>query len=141
MAGVLISAILLPAPWPVIADPATLLGFGSAGRSRDWLPHAARTGPAVLRIEPKTGDSLLRREFSHDSRAKAAVNAYRYFAGLLVGALSDKLKAELLSLYFYPGDERDFWNENSLGPKIAAIAAGSFKSKEPPKIKGERIRC
>ena len=85
MAGVLISAILLPAPWPVIADPATLLGFGIAGRSREWLPHAARTGPAVLRIEPKTGDSLLRREFSHDSRDQGGRECLPLFCRLVSG--------------------------------------------------------
>jgi len=67
---------------------------------------------------------------------KAAVDACRYFAGLLVGALRGKPKSELLSPSFYPGDEPDFWNVNGLDPKIAAIAAGSFKSKNPPEIKG-----
>jgi ADP-ribosyl-[dinitrogen reductase] hydrolase len=67
---------------------------------------------------------------------KAAVDACRYFAGLLVGALRGKPKSELLSAYFNPTDEPDFWNENSLDPKIAAIAAGSFKKKEPPEIRG-----
>jgi ADP-ribosylglycohydrolase len=68
--------------------------------------------------------------------AQAAVDACRYFAGLLVGALNGKPKSELLSPYFYPGDQLDFWNENGLDPKIAAIAAGSFKRKDPPKIRG-----
>jgi ADP-ribosyl-[dinitrogen reductase] hydrolase len=67
---------------------------------------------------------------------KAAVDACRYFAGLLVGALRGKPKSELLSPYFNPTDEPSFWNENSLDPKIAAIASGSFKKKEPPEIKG-----
>jgi ADP-ribosylglycohydrolase len=67
---------------------------------------------------------------------KAAVDACRYFAGLVVGALRGKPKSELLSPYFYPGDEPDFWNENDLDPKIAAISAGSFKKKEPPEIRG-----
>jgi ADP-ribosyl-[dinitrogen reductase] hydrolase len=67
---------------------------------------------------------------------KAAVDACRYFAGLIVGALQGRSKQELLSPYFYPGDEPNFWNENSLDPKIAAIAAGSFKRKDPPEIRG-----
>jgi len=60
---------------------------------------------------------------------KAAVDACRYFAGLLIGALRGKPKAELLSPYFYPGDNPSFWNEDSLDPKIAAIAAGFFQEK------------
>jgi len=67
---------------------------------------------------------------------KAAVDACRYFAGLLVGALRGKPKPELLSLYFNPTVEPNFWNENLLDPKIAAIAQGSFKRKEPPAIRG-----
>jgi ADP-ribosyl-[dinitrogen reductase] hydrolase len=67
---------------------------------------------------------------------KVAVDACRYFAGLIVGALQDKPKAQLLSSCFNPTDEPDFWNEDSLDPKIAAIAAGSFKKKNPPEIRG-----
>jgi ADP-ribosyl-[dinitrogen reductase] hydrolase len=67
---------------------------------------------------------------------KAAVDACRYFAGLIVGALQGRSKQELLSPYFYPGDEPDFWNENGLDATIAAIAAGSFKKKDPPEIRG-----
>jgi ADP-ribosyl-[dinitrogen reductase] hydrolase len=76
-------------------------------------------------------------ESSHTTHGtKAAVDACRYFAALLVGALRGKPKSELLSPYFNPSDEPSFWNENALDPKIAAIAAGSFKEKDPPEIKG-----
>jgi ADP-ribosyl-[dinitrogen reductase] hydrolase len=63
-------------------------------------------------------------------------SACRYFAGLIIGALSGRQKTELIGPYFFPGDEPDYWRKNSLDPKIAAIAAGSFKTKEPPEIKG-----
>jgi ADP-ribosyl-[dinitrogen reductase] hydrolase len=66
---------------------------------------------------------------------KAAVDACRYFAGLIIGALSGRQKTELIGPYFFPGDEADYWRKNSLDPQIAAIAAGSFKTKEPPEIK------
>ena len=68
--------------------------------------------------------------------AKTAIDACRYFAGLIIGALQGRSKEELLRPYFYPGDEPNFWNENGLDQKIAAIAAGSFKRKEPPEIRG-----
>jgi ADP-ribosyl-[dinitrogen reductase] hydrolase len=67
---------------------------------------------------------------------KAAVDACRYFAGLIVGALQGRSKEELLSPYFSPTDEPSFWNDKSLDPKIAAIAEGSFKKKDPPAIRG-----
>jgi ADP-ribosyl-[dinitrogen reductase] hydrolase len=67
---------------------------------------------------------------------RAAVDACRYFAALIIGALYGREKSELLSLCFFPGKELDYWQKNPLDPKIAAIAAGSFKTKEPQAIKG-----
>jgi ADP-ribosylglycohydrolase len=67
---------------------------------------------------------------------KAAVDACRYFTGLIIGALQGREKSELLDAYFYPGNEPVYWQENLLDPKIAAVVAGSFKDKQPPDIKG-----
>jgi ADP-ribosyl-[dinitrogen reductase] hydrolase len=71
--------------------------------------------------------------------ADTAIDGCRYFAGLMIGALRGKPKSELLSPYFNPTDEPSFWSQNNLDPKIAAIAAGSFKSKGPPEIKGSGV--
>jgi ADP-ribosylglycohydrolase len=68
--------------------------------------------------------------------APTAVGACRYFAGLLLGALEGRSKEELLSSFFYPGLERDYWHRQPLPPEIAEIAGGSFKLKAPPAIKG-----
>jgi ADP-ribosylglycohydrolase len=92
--------------------------------------------PLFFAREPKQAVYYSRESSRTTHGTKAAVDACRYFAGLIVGALQGKPKSELLSPYFYPGDEPNFWNENSLDSKIAAIAAGSFKSKEPQEIKG-----
>lgn len=62
--------------------------------------------------------------------AVAAVHACRYFAALLLAALSGAGKEALLS------DQTDRWLDAPLAPKIAAIAAGSFKHKRPPQIRG-----
>lgn len=66
--------------------------------------------------------------------AEAAVDACRYLGALLVGALQGVEKATLLSPYFTPVS--GYWDERALVPEIAAIAAGSFKEKNPPAIKG-----
>ncbi|MYA86675.1 MAG: ADP-ribosylglycohydrolase family protein, partial [Acidimicrobiaceae bacterium] len=63
-----------------------------------------------------------------------AVDACRYFAGLLVGALRGVDKETLLSEHYSPVE--GLWDEALLAPKIAAIAAGSFKHKQPPEIRG-----
>jgi ADP-ribosylglycohydrolase len=63
-----------------------------------------------------------------------AVDACRYFAGLIIGAIQGRLKNELLSENFSPVPL--LWRTEPLAPAIADIAAGSFKEKEPPEIKG-----
>lgn len=68
--------------------------------------------------------------------ARAAVDACRYFAGLLVGAVTGQPKEELLAPGFAP--VAGLWEEARLHPEIAAIAAGSFREKSPPAIRGGR---
>ena len=67
--------------------------------------------------------------------AEEAVDACRYFAGLLVGALRGVGKDELLSLLYCPIE--GYWERNPLSPKVAAVAGGSFKYKNPPEIRGK----
>ena len=66
--------------------------------------------------------------------ALEAVDACRYFAGLLVGALRGVGKEELLSPLYCPVE--GYWERNPLSPKVAAVAGGSFKHKDPPEIRG-----
>lgn len=66
--------------------------------------------------------------------AAEAVDACRYMAGLIVGAVQGHSKAELLSDHFSPVP--GIWQRTPLAPKVAAIASGSFKVKQPPEIQG-----
>ena len=66
--------------------------------------------------------------------ADEAVDACRYFAGLLVGALRGVGKDELLSPLYCPVE--GYWERNPLSPKVTAVAGGSFKHKDPPEIRG-----
>jgi ADP-ribosylglycohydrolase len=68
--------------------------------------------------------------------ALEAVDSCRYFAGLLLGVLGGRPKEEILSAFFYPGLDRDYWRRHALSSEIAGIANGSFKQKEPPEIIG-----
>ena len=65
---------------------------------------------------------------------REAVDACRYFAGLLVGALRGVDKETLLSAGYCPAE--DLWEQDPLADRIAAIADGSFKDRDPPDIKG-----
>lgn len=67
--------------------------------------------------------------------AAQARDACRYVAGLLVGAIHGEDKAVLLSERYTPSP--GLWEQEPLHPEIDAIAAGSFKAKNPPEIVGK----
>jgi ADP-ribosyl-[dinitrogen reductase] hydrolase len=67
--------------------------------------------------------------------AGEAVDACRYWAALLVGALNGTDLRGLIGGDAYapvPG----LWEREPLHPKVAAVAAGSFREKSPPAIRG-----
>ena len=66
--------------------------------------------------------------------AQTAVDACRYFAGLIMGALQGLPKQELLADRFHP--IRGQWSRGELHPEIEEVAAGSFLHREPPQIRG-----
>ena len=66
--------------------------------------------------------------------ALEAVDACRYFGGLLVGALNGVDKGTLLSAGYCP--VKDLWERSPLAEKVAEVANGSFKDREPPDIRG-----
>ena len=116
---------------------------------RDGDPHAGSTDPnsagngSLMRLAPVpmyfAADHEEAVEMAADSSrtthgALEAVDACRYFGGLLVGALNGTDKETLLSPNYWPvwWD----WEPEPLTDKIARIAAGSFKDRNPPDIKG-----
>ena len=66
--------------------------------------------------------------------AQAAVDACRYMAGIIVGALRGEAKETLLWHGYTPAPGS--WDDAPLHPEIAEVAAGSFKRKNPPEIRG-----
>lgn len=66
--------------------------------------------------------------------AIAAVDACRYLGALLVGAVNGTSKDELLSERYAPAP--GYWDERPLIAEIDEIAAGSYKRRKPPEIKG-----
>lgn len=62
------------------------------------------------------------------------MDACRYFAGLLVGAVQGVPKETLLSPFYHPAGQ---WHAADLHPEIAEIAGGSFARKQPPAIRGK----
>ena len=66
--------------------------------------------------------------------APEPVDACRYYAGLILGALHGAPKEMLLAPRYSPAP--GIWEAGPLSPRIDAIAAGSFKVRQPPQIRG-----
>jgi ADP-ribosyl-[dinitrogen reductase] hydrolase len=62
--------------------------------------------------------------------AVEAVDACRYFGGLLANALNGMNKEALL------GAVPEYWKSRWLAPAVARIAEGSFRVRNPPEIRG-----
>ena len=116
---------------------------------RDGEPHAGSTEPnsagngSLMRLAPVAmyfaSDPAAAIRMAADSSrtthgAQGAVDACRYFAGLLVGALEGVDKQTLLSPGYCPVE--GLWEREALAEEIARIADGSFKDRNPPEIRG-----
>ena len=66
--------------------------------------------------------------------APEPVDACRYYAGLILGALHGERKERLLAPRYNPVS--GVWESEALCPRIDAIAAGSFKVRQPPEVRG-----
>jgi ADP-ribosylglycohydrolase len=66
--------------------------------------------------------------------AREAVDACRYYAGLIVGALAGAGKEALCGPRYHPAGAQ--WGEDELAPAVLAVAEGSFRERSPPAIRG-----
>ena len=107
----------------------------------DTDPYTAGNG-SLMRLAPvplffaKAGMREAVMQAGESSRtthgAAAAVDACRYLAALIVGALAGASKERLLAPRYAP----DLWEEAPLDPAVDAVAAGSFRAKPDAAIKG-----
>jgi ADP-ribosylglycohydrolase len=112
-------------PWCGPTDPDTA-GNGSLMRLAPVVLAFASDPTAAIRL---AGDSS---RTTHGARE--AVDACRYFAALLLGALRGGAKHELLH-WPLPAAVA-LWPEPPLTAAIADVASGSFREREPPAIRG-----
>ena len=63
-----------------------------------------------------------------------AVDACRFFGGLILGALAGAPKEDLLSARYAP--VLGYWQDHPLSGEIDRVAAGSYLRREPPEIRG-----
>ncbi|MBO9539715.1 ADP-ribosylglycohydrolase family protein [bacterium] len=90
--------------------------------------------PLFLYQDPATAIHLAGESSRVTHGATTAVDACRFFSGLLIGALKGYGKEDLLAPVFSPID--GYYQAHPLCAEIATIAQGSFKRKQPPEIRG-----
>ncbi len=66
--------------------------------------------------------------------AQTAVDACRYLGALIIGAVHEASKEDLLSPFYSPIPH--YWRQQPLVSELAEVAAGSFKQRNPPRIRG-----
>lgn len=95
-----------------------------------------RLAPVPMRyaLDPVRAITLAADSSRTTHAARTCVDAARYFAGLIVGALNGTPKAHLLAPDYSPVP--GLWESAPLCQEIATIAAGSFRAKSPPAIRG-----
>jgi len=64
-----------------------------------------------------------------------AIDACKFTAGLIIGAVNGESKEAILSRRYSPIP--GYWEENPLASEIDEIACGSYKNKNPPEINGK----
>ncbi|MBP2663055.1 MAG: ADP-ribosylation/Crystallin [Firmicutes bacterium] len=89
--------------------------------------------PLAFSANPTIAISLAAASSRTTHAAIEAIDGCRYLAALIIGALQGQPKALLLANHYSPLPTG--WT-TPLTEKIAALAAGSFKDKNPPAIRG-----
>jgi ADP-ribosyl-[dinitrogen reductase] hydrolase len=96
----------------------------------------ARIGPviALLMADPEEAieAAVLAARVTH--QAPETLDAVRYFAALLAGALQGASRVELTRPLFSPCE--GYWDRHRLKPAVEAVARGSWAEKAPPRIFG-----
>jgi len=90
--------------------------------------------PIAFASDPARAMTLAAESSRTTHGADTCVDACRYMAALIIGALEGRPKDELLSPQFDPAQSQ--WNQDPLTSQIASIADGSYKFKNPPEILG-----
>ncbi|MDZ7703262.1 MAG: ADP-ribosylglycohydrolase family protein [Trueperaceae bacterium] len=109
---------------------------GSRDPNRAGNGSLMRLAPVPLAYANQPALALLRAAESSETThgARTCVDACRYAAGIMVGLVNGEGKEGVLEPLYSP--VAGAWERLPLTPEVEAVAAGSFRRKEPPKIRG-----
>ena len=126
---------------------ATATALGRFARTREPFsgstdPRSAGNGsimrlapvPLAYAADPREAIRLAGESSRTTHGAATTIDGCRYLAALLIGAVNGRTKEALLAPRYSPVP--GLWAELPLHPAIDAVAAGSFRAKEPPAIRG-----
>lgn len=110
---------------------------GSHDPSRAEKEPLGRIGPAVafFLADPEAAIEAAVDATRVTHQAPLTLDAVRYFAALLVGALQGAGLAELTRPLYSPVE--GLWRRHALKPEIEAVARGSWRDRAPPRISGK----
>jgi ADP-ribosylglycohydrolase len=66
--------------------------------------------------------------------AQGCTDACKYLGSLIIGAIRGEKRETIMSPFYHPIS--GYWDNEQLIPGIQEVAAGSYKRKKPPAIKG-----
>ena len=92
--------------------------------------------PLFFAAEPARAITMAAESSRTTHGAQTCLDACRYCAALIAGALQGGSKEELVADHLAPAGAESVWEEEPLCEEIDEIAAGSFRRKDPPEIKG-----
>ncbi len=116
-------------PYSGSTDPG-MVGNGSLMRLAPVPLFYARGATRPAEVMERSGESS---RTTHGART--AVDACRYMGALIAGAVNGASKEDLLSERYSPVGG-GYWLEHPLVDEVNEVAAGSFKRREPPQIRG-----
>lgn len=106
--------------------------------SRDSAGNGSimRLAPIPIMYYNKPEELYVHAELSSKTTHSApqCIDACKYMAGIISGAILGKSKEDLLAPCF--SLIQNYWDKNPLDPTIREVAEGSFKTKQPPEIYG-----
>jgi ADP-ribosyl-[dinitrogen reductase] hydrolase len=89
--------------------------------------------PMFYAFEPEKAVHFAAESSRTTHATQAALDACRYFAGLIVGALNDQDKQTILASDYSPVSQL---SSHRYCDEMKSVAGGSFKEKQPPEIRG-----
>ena len=90
--------------------------------------------PMYYYKEPKEALKYASKSSQVTHANEMCVDACRYMAGIIVGLLNEERKETVLSTMYSPVE--NYFTNEPLCDVIKEVASGSFKTKQPPEIKG-----